>query len=122
MSIGNQQARIKAFNDTRDRYTQNDGGLNQWIMSMQTPEHSDLFQSNGLLRPAAANAGNTPNRPSPNRPLGSISGSKLMQEDGKKLMAAANKYGGKAGVAAKGLFAKGKDKFRSASGGNKVAH
>lgn len=40
-----------------------------------------------------------------------------VQEEGKKLLQSAGKLGGKAGGAAKGLFAKGKNKFRASSGG-----
>lgn len=54
-------------------------------------------------------------------PFGSPSSSKLsgqqMQEEGKKLLHSAGKIGGKAGGAARGLFAKGKSKFRGSHGG-----
>ncbi|KAF7505099.1 hypothetical protein GJ744_001239 [Endocarpon pusillum] len=57
--------------------------------------------------------------------LGSPSSGKLtsqqVQEEGKKLLQSAGKIGGKAGGAAKGLFAKGKNKLRaSSSGGDKA--
>ena len=56
--------------------------------------------------------------------FGSPSSGKLtsaqVQEEGKKLLHTAGKFGGKAGGAAKGLFAKGKNKFRASSGGEKV--
>lgn len=124
MRIGNQQERIKAFEDTRSVYGHSDGVLDQWIQSMQGPEFADVFQSNGRL----SRDGNTgkdkahPQRVPSSRPLGNITGGRVMQEDGKKLMAAAGRFSGKAGVAAKGLFAKGKDKLRAASASEKVAH
>lgn len=122
LAMEHPQQRVKAFSDARDSYAQSDGMLDQWILSMQSPEHADVFQTNGQVwQPASADP-NSPHRPSPNRPLVNIGGSKIMQEDGKRLMAASKRFGGKAGVAAKGLFAKGKDKLRSASAGDKVAH
>jgi hypothetical protein len=64
--------------------------------------------------------GNESSKPS----FGSPSSGKLtgqqVQEEGKKLLQSAGKIGGKAGGAAKGLFAKGKSKFRTSSGGDKV--
>ena len=60
----------------------------------------------------------------PKPSFGSPSSGKLtshqVQEEGKKLLQSAGKIGGKAGGAAKGLFAKGKNKFRASSGGDKV--
>ncbi len=122
LAMENQQQRIQAFNTSRDSYTHSDGMLDQWIHSMQTPEHADVFQSSGQVKPNVATSPNAPHRFSPNRPLPSIGGSKLMQTDGKKLMDASKRLGGKTGVAAKGLFAKSKDKWRSVSAGEKVAH
>ena len=120
LAMDNQQQRIQAFNTSRESYAHSDGLLDQWILSMQTPDHADVFDSNGQVWRAAAGGQNAP-RPSPSRPLPSISGTKFMQEDGKKLMDASKRFGGKAGVAAKGLFAKGKDKLRSVSASEKVA-
>ena len=120
MKIDNQQERIKAFDDTRNVYGRSDGGLDDWIAAMHSPEHQDLFQTNGRLRPEVASAGNTPTRPAIRRPGGGASGSVVMKEDGKRLMAAAGTFGGKTGKAAKGLFAKGKDKLRAASASEKV--
>ena len=128
MKLGNQQDRIRAFEDNYNAYNATDGGLDQWIQSMQSPEHSDIFQANGRTgKNPGSGTGPGPNKPQPqripsSRPLGNISGGRVMQEDGKKLMAAAGRFGGKAGVAAKGLFAKGKDKLRAASASEKVAH
>ena len=46
--------------------------------------------------------------------------SQQVQAKSKELLQSAGKYGGKANVAAKGLFSKGKNKLRDASGGKKV--
>jgi hypothetical protein len=46
--------------------------------------------------------------------------SQQVQEEGKKLLQSAGKFGGKAGGAAKGLFAKGKIRFRPSGGSDKV--
>ena len=57
-------------------------------------------------------------------PHAGSSGGKLsshhVQAKGKDLLQSAGKFGGKANVAAKGLFSKGKSKFRGAGGGDKV--
>ena len=119
LAMGNTQQRIQAFDTGREAYTHSDGMLDQWIAHMHSPEHEDIFKSTGQVRQAVVGSSNVPNRPSPGR---NITGSKLVQEDGKKLMEASKRFGGKAGVAAKGLFSKGKDKWRSVSAGEKVAH
>ena len=113
MNIGNHHARMDAYTQNRELYAQSDGQLDQWITSMKD-EHADVFS--GRSRPPIA----TPTKPSPNRPLPNIGGGKIMPEDGKRLMAAAGRFGGKAGGAAKGFFAKGKEKLRQASAGDKV--
>lgn len=124
VKIGDQTQRINAFEDSRHAYGQSDGALDHWIQSMQGPEHADIFQANGRTwQDTGKTTGpGTAQRAPSNRPLANISGGKIMQEDGKKLMAAAGRFGGKAGVAAKGLFAKGKDKLRAASASEKVSH
>ena len=117
MNIGNHNARMDAYVQNRSHYAQSDGLLDQWMASMhESPEHADVFSG----RPQANVASS--NRPSPGRSMPSISGGKTMQEDGKRLMAAAGRFGGKAGGAAKGLFAKGKEKLRQASAGTDKVH
>ncbi|KAL9119947.1 MAG: hypothetical protein Q9187_003499 [Circinaria calcarea] len=72
----------------------------------------------------AAGAPTTPGHVS-NHPHSGGSGGKLsshqVQAKGKDLLQSAGKFGGKANVAAKGLFSKGKNKFRSAGGGDKTS-
>jgi len=116
----------------------------------QQPEHHGLLSRNGRLLPQQADAIHShkpsPSRTkfprigtslgggghqsaaegneSSKATFGSPSSGKLtgqqVQEEGKKLLQSAGKIGGKAGGAAKGLFAKGKSKFRTSSGGDKV--
>jgi hypothetical protein len=113
---------------------------------MQNPELQAVLNRNGRLGPQADNiyshkpspsrskfprigtslgGGSQQPHPEPadtSKPsFGSPSSGKLtsqqVQEEGKKLLQSAGKIGGKAGGAAKGLFAKGKNKFRASSGG-----
>ena len=116
----------------------------------QYPEHHLLLNRNGRLFPEPASGGHahkpSPSRSKfprigaslggggqqahaetndvPKPSFGSPSSGKLtsqqVQEEGKKLLQSAGKIGGKAGGAAKGLFAKGKNKLRASSGGDKV--
>jgi len=110
-----------AFNDSRQVHATSDGQLEGWLSSLNTPEHSDVFALNGRVSHEAAEVVSA-HKPSPRRTLTESVGSRHIQEDGKKLMAKAGKFGGKAGIAAKGLFAKGKEKMRNASSGEKVAY
>ncbi|OQU96461.1 hypothetical protein CLAIMM_02542 [Cladophialophora immunda] len=116
LNLGTPAERIKAFNDSRQYYATPDEQLGNWLMSMKTPENSELFATNGRLSLDRAESINI-HKPSPRRMLTESAGH--MQEDGKRLMAAAGRFGGKAGTAAKGLFAKGKEKMRHASSGEK---
>ncbi len=118
MSLDSPQARIKAFNESRSAYATSDGQLENWLTSMRTSEHSDVFAMNGHVSQEAAEA--TAYKPSPRRILTDSAGARQMQEDGKRLISKAGKFGGKAGTAAKGLFAKGKERMRHVSHGEKV--
>jgi hypothetical protein len=120
MSLESPQARIKAFNESRSAYATSDGQLENWLTSMTTSEHSDVFAMNGHVSQEAAEA--TSHRPSQRRILTDSAGARQMQEDGKRLISKAGKFGGKAGTAAKGLFAKGKERMRHVSHGEKVVH
>ncbi|KIW96484.1 uncharacterized protein Z519_03553 [Cladophialophora bantiana CBS 173.52] len=119
MNLGSPVERIKAFDDSRQFYAAPNEQLENWLLSMRTPENSELFATNGRLSLDTAES-ITAHKPSPRRMLTESAGH--MQEDGKRLMAAAGRFGGKAGSAAKGLFAKGKEKMRHASSGEKVVH
>lgn len=111
--------RIRAFDESRQTYAESNNPLEEWLLSMNTSEHSDVLQANRIPR-VQSSVPQQENRPSPRREATGTSGTKQMQEDGKRLLAAAGKYGGKAGIAAKGLFAKGKDRLRTASSSDKV--
>jgi len=121
MALSTPHERIMAFNDSRQVHATSDGQLEGWLSSLNTPEHSDVFALNGRVSHEAAEVVSA-HKPSPRRTLTESVGSRHIQEDGKKLMAKAGKFGGKAGIAAKGLFAKGKEKMRNASSGEKVAY
>jgi hypothetical protein len=116
----------------------------------QFPEHHDLLNRNGRLLAQQADAihshkpspsrtkfprigtslggagqqPHTETNDGSKTSFGSPSSGKItsqqVQEEGKKLLQSAGKIGGKAGGAAKGLFAKGKNKLRASSGGDKV--
>ncbi|KAK5950537.1 hypothetical protein OHC33_008480 [Knufia fluminis] len=117
-SMGSAQQRIKAYNDNRDVYTQPVGQLENWLTFMNTPEHADAFAAKPI---SSASSVSPRPRYQQRDSTGAPSGAKQIQEDGKKLLASASKYGAKAGVLGKGLFSKGKEKFRTASAGQKVA-
>ena len=76
---------------------------------------------NSASAPGGAPPGQSPPQgfPTSAGSSGKIS-SQQVQAKSKELLQSAGKYGGKANVAAKGLFSKGKSKLRDASGGKKV--
>ncbi|OAP58110.1 hypothetical protein AYL99_07200 [Fonsecaea erecta] len=119
MNLSSPAERIKAFNESRQFYATPNEQLENWLLSMKTPENSELFAANGRVSQDTVENTQTTHKPSPRRMLTESAGH--MQEDGKRLMAAAGRFGGKAGTAAKGLFAKGKEKMRHASSGEKGA-
>lgn len=121
MALSTPHERILAFNESRQAHATSDGQLEGWLSSLNTPEHSDVFALNGRVSHDATEIASA-HKPSPRRTLTESVGSRHIQGDGKKLMAKAGKFGGKAGIAAKGLFAKGKEKMRNASSGEKVAY
>lgn len=121
IALGTPHERILAFNESRQTHAASDGQLEEWMQSLNISEHSDVFALNGRISNDATEM--TPaHKPSPRRTMTDSVGSRHIQEDGKKLMAKAGRFGGKAGIAAKGLFAKGKEKIRTASSGEKVAY
>jgi hypothetical protein len=121
-------------------------------MGNQLPEHSDILRNNGrlstqesenltsfkpsparskfqrfasLTNPSQATSLSTDPEYDPsiiNSPSGGRSNALHMPGQGKKLLKDAGKIGGHAGVVAKGLFTKGKNKLRpGGGGGDKVA-
>ena len=89
--------------------------------------HSQQTSHPSIQSPVASSATQSPGLsggPSPGfAPSGGTSGklsSQQVQAKGKDLLHTAGVFGGKANVAAKGLFSKGKSKLRAASGNEKV--
>lgn len=128
--------RIKGYNDAREQFANQDTGMAHWLAMTVTehPEHADVLSSVG--RPPAAMMGRIPSSsrllsglrstgPRSDMSEGAGHGqgsypssgsSKLatqqVQAKGKDLLHSAGVFGGKANVAAKGLFSKGRSRFR----------
>jgi hypothetical protein len=145
LALKTAKERIDAYNTTRDQFSTLDTGLAGWLSAtgQALPEHDDTMTSNG--RPLSG--GDQAHRPSPARSKfpkigafdpsetfrpshgrqasgsafgsGKISGQQV-QAKSKDLLHTAGVFGGKANTAAKGWLAKGKTKFRSSGGGDKV--
>lgn len=138
--------RIRGYNDAREQFANLDSGLAQWIAvtAAELPEHADVLSDVGRAPAAMMNykpsssrllTGLRSTRPRSDMPetAGSSFGqgsspsggsSKLatqqVQAKGKDLLHNAGVFGGKANVAAKGLFSKGRSKFRGGTGADKV--
>ncbi|KAJ5111008.1 hypothetical protein N7532_001543 [Penicillium argentinense] len=143
LTITTPGARIRAFDETRNQFAALDTGLNHWLQVTlrDQPQHSDLVQasqnvSSGFPKAspttrrfpklptlgnlAASREDGTPTNPShirrPSGHIGTIVNRQNVEQRGKDFLHTAGTFGGKAGEAAKGLFAKGRSKFRQ--GGN----
>lgn len=139
--------RIKSFEHTRDQFSTLDTGLSQWLqfMAQEHSEHMDVVQKSQTLSPAVAqsspsrsrfpklpslgnlgssNADGTPTSGShmrrPSAHLGSVVNRQIVGDKGKEFLHTAGAFSGKASGAAKGLFAKGRSKFRPSGGSDKV--
>ncbi|CAG7959726.1 unnamed protein product [Penicillium salamii] len=138
--------RIKSFEHTRDQFATLDTGLSQWLQFMvnEHSEHTDVVQKSQTLSPAVAasspsrsrfpklpslanlassndgtpNSGSHMRRPSAH--LGSVMNRQNVGDKGKEFLHTAGTFSGKASGAAKGLFAKGRSKFRPSGGSDKV--
>jgi hypothetical protein len=144
LALATPQARIRAFDQTRDQFASLDSGLTHWLeLTVQDrPEHAALVQSTqslsadlprtsparskfpklGSLGNLSARDENAPANAShvrrPSGHIGTIVNRQNVAQSGKDLLHTAGSFGGKAGEAAKGLFAKGRSKFRPS--GDKV--
>jgi len=144
LSLTTPHARIRAFNKTRDQFAALDSGLNHWLECTihDHPEYADLVQSSQSLSadfprtsparsrfPKLTSLGNltardenTPASASharrPSGHIGTIVSRQHVAQGGKDLFLTAGSLGGKAGEAARGLFAKGRSKLRPS--GDKV--
>lgn len=132
MGIKSSDERSKAFERTRAQFGAIDTGLSYWIqMTLQAhPEHEDIVGQNLKLAVGAPKKSKFPKLPSignfsshpqaenappgqghvrrPSAPLGSIK-----MDRGKDLLHTAGALGGRAGEAARGFFARGRNKFKS---------
>ena len=148
LSLKSPQDRIRAFSDTQQEFAKMNTGLAHWLAVTvnSLPEHGDLTSSNLVgalpadLKPlsstsrqysqqtSASNVQSTQPGASPSNagpgPQMNSGGGKMsthqVQVKGKEFLHSAGVFSGKANVAAKGLFSKGKSKLRDASGSKKV--
>ncbi|KAL4805626.1 hypothetical protein BDV18DRAFT_161274 [Aspergillus unguis] len=140
LGIQSPYGRIQAFDKTRDQFGAIDTGLNNWLQVTihAHPEHTDIIERNSKplseefknsvprnkftklaslgnlassLQDGSSGSGHI-RRPS--APLGS-----MRQQSGKDFLHTAGMLGGQAGKAAKGLFSKGRSKFKGAGGSEK---
>lgn len=140
------EERIRGFNEAREQYARSESGLSNWltVKISELPEHADVLANVG--RPPAAIMGHKPSSsrllsglrstgsqqqstsdtnnnisqgPSPSGGGGKMS-SQQVQAKGKDLLHSAGVFGGKANVAAKGLFSKGRSRLKEARGSDKV--
>lgn len=135
MEMDRPEDKWRAFASNRQHFAGSDRGLEQWIQAMgkQSAASAAILARNGALS-AQQNEKlqNYKHSPSKNvlgrltsdnfRSDSGSTGTKLLQEDSKRLVAAAGKNVAKAGSRAKGFLAKSKDKLRTASAGDKVDH
>ncbi|OQD69510.1 hypothetical protein PENPOL_c002G07267 [Penicillium polonicum] len=138
--------RIKSFEHTRDQFATIDTGLNQWLQFTvhDHPEHADVVRQSQNLSPtvppsdpsrsrfpklgALSNLGSlndgTPTGAThmrrPSGHIGTVMNKDKVGEKGKELLHTAGAFSGKATGAAKGLFAKGRSRFRPSGGSEKV--
>lgn len=128
--------RIRAFDRARDQFAALNTGLTHWLVSTVNdhPEHADLVQSSQSLSADFARSSPTSRRFPKLTSLGNLTSKDesipigaghnrrpsghIGTIVGKDLLHTAGTFGGKAGEAAKGLFAKGRSKFRPS--GDKV--
>lgn len=111
----------------RQKLVINKNGPRSSGVSSQSTQQQPYYQqyldaSSKLGQPSPTNAKSslTPaHSPTPSNPAGRVSGQHV-QLKGKELLHSAGVFGGKANHAARGLFSKGKSKFRGSGGGDKV--
>ncbi|CAI7616524.1 unnamed protein product [Penicillium glandicola] len=146
LGITSVNQRIKSFEHTRDQFATVDTGLNHWLQFMvhEHPEHANVIQQSQNLSPTVPQSdtarsrfpklgalGNlsslnegTPTTAThirrPSAHLGTVMNKEKVGEKGKELLHTAGAFSGKATGAAKGLFAKGRSRFRPSGGSEKV--
>ncbi|KAE8359896.1 hypothetical protein BDV27DRAFT_47763 [Aspergillus caelatus] len=137
--------RVQAFNKTREQFMTIDTGLNNWLRVTihAHPEYADVVQQS-LKQTTDESKYPVPRAKFPKLPslgnlvsshqegssgsghvrrssthLGSMMNKQHVEQRGKEFLHTAGVFGGKAGEAAKGLFAKGRSKFKG-GGSDKV--
>jgi len=150
LALKTPQARIQAYNETRDQFANLNTGLAHWLAmaANNMPEHADILSNQGRTGTGLQSHRNSPSRSkllnssphsagpsnatpsatagygpsqgfSPSGGSGGKISSQQVQAKSKELLHTAGVFSGKANVAAKGLFSKGKSKLKS-SGAEKV--
>ncbi|EAW09330.1 uncharacterized protein ACLA_035330 [Aspergillus clavatus NRRL 1] len=145
LGIKSSDERVRAFDRTRDQFATIDTGLQNWlqIVVRAHPEHMDVVEQSTKASSSGPKAAVTNRKfpklsslghfvshqegpPSgsghvrrPSAPLGSIMNKQQVEQRGKDLLHTAGALGGRAGEAAKGLFAKGRNKLKG-GGSDKV--
>ncbi|KAJ5372746.1 hypothetical protein N7517_004752 [Penicillium concentricum] len=138
--------RIKSFEHTREQFATIDTGLNHWLQFTvhEHPEHASVVQQTQSLSPivppsnaphgrfpklgalgslGSLNDGTPTSSTHIRRPsahLGTVMNKEKVGEKGKELLHTAGAFSGKATGAAKGLFAKGRSRFRPSGASEKV--
>ncbi|KAF4162974.1 hypothetical protein CNMCM6936_001402 [Aspergillus lentulus] len=139
MGIQSSEERVRAFDRTRDQFSTIDTGLKNWLQVVirAHPEHMDVVEQSmkapsvepkavapkgkfpklsSLGHFTSSNQDGPPSGPGharrPSAPLGSIMNKQQVEQRGKDLLHTAGALGGRAGEAAKGLFAKGRNKLK----------
>ncbi|KAI1973485.1 hypothetical protein LOZ53_003722 [Ophidiomyces ophidiicola] len=146
MAMTTTSQKISAFDRAREQFATSDTGLQDWLNQTveSLSEHADLIQHNGALPPGSiasqrpiprakfsrlpslhltSQEGPTASRTHmrhSSTPLSSMIHTQQVQAKGKDLLHSAGVLGGKAGGAAKGLFAKGRNRFRHSGSADKV--
>jgi hypothetical protein len=139
MGIQSSDERVRAFDRTREQFATIDTGLKNWLQVVirAHPEHMDVVEQSmkvSTVEPkAVVSKGKFPKLPSlghftssnqdgppsgsgharrPSATLGSKMNKQQVEQRGKDLLHTAGALGGLAGSAAKGLFAKGRNKLK----------
>jgi hypothetical protein len=139
MGIQSSEERVRAFDRTRDQFATIDTGLKNWLQVVirAHPEHMDVVEQSmkapSVEPKAVVSKGKFPKLSSlghftssnpdgppsgsgharrPSAPLGSIMNKQQVEQRGKDLLHTAGALSGRAGEAAKGFFAKGRNKLK----------
>ena len=148
LALKTAEERIRSFNEAREHFANTESELCNWLTTMSNalPEHADVLanvgrppaaimghkpstsrllsglRSTGSQRPgiSASDTGNNFSQGSSPLPGGSKISTHQVQAKSKDLLHSAGVFGGKANVAAKGLFSKGRSRLKEARGSDKV--